>query len=295
VLIRTGADRHRLVLTNHHIVLDGWSLPILLTEIFAGYYGQPLAAPVPYRRFVSWLADRDLDAARAAWAHVLAGLDTPTLVAPAQRLGLGTRDVTTSFVPEETTSAISELARACQTTINVVLQGAWAQVLSWLTGQYDVVFGATVSGRPDEVPGAESMVGLLINTVPVRASITAATTIAELLDQLQSAHNRTLEHQHLALSEIHRLTGQDQLFDTLFIYENYPVDTAAFAGEHELAVTDFTSREYNHYPLTVQALPGRELRLRVEYDTQVFNATKIEKLLRRMQKVLVAMTADTGH
>ena len=100
------------------------------------------------------------------------------------------------------------------------------------------------------------MVGLLINTVPVRATITAATTTADLLDQLQSAHNDTLEHQHLALSEIHRITGHDQLFDTLFVYENYPIDTAALSGADELAITEFTSRESNHYPLTVQAAPG---------------------------------------
>ena len=100
----------------------------------------------------------------------------------------------------------------------------------WLTGQHDVAFGAAVSGRPAEVPGAESMVGLLINTVPVRANITAATTTADLLDQLQNAHNHTLEHQHLALSEIHRVTGHDQLFDTLFVYENYPVDTDRIGG-----------------------------------------------------------------
>ena len=90
-LIRTAPDRHRIVLTNHHIVLDGWSLPILLQEIFAGYYGQRLPAAVPYRRFVTWLADRDLDAAHAAWREVLAGFDTPTLVGPPGRLGLGPR------------------------------------------------------------------------------------------------------------------------------------------------------------------------------------------------------------
>ena len=101
------------------------------------------------------------------------------------------------------------------------------------------------------------MVGLLINTVPVRANLTAATTTADLLDQLHSAHTQTLEHQHLALSEIHRVTGHDQLFDTLFVYENYPVDTTALSGVDELAITEITSRESNHYPLTVQAMPGR--------------------------------------
>ena len=104
-LIRTAADRHRFVLTNHHIVLDGWSLPILLREIFAGYHGQRLPAAASYRRFITWLAGRDLDAARAAWREVLAGFDTPTLVGPPRRLGLGRRGVTSYRVPEETTRA----------------------------------------------------------------------------------------------------------------------------------------------------------------------------------------------
>ncbi|WP_156425323.1 non-ribosomal peptide synthase/polyketide synthase, partial [Mycobacterium sp. GA-1285] len=291
-LLRVAADRHRFVLTNHHIVIDGWSLPILLGEIIAGYYGQPLAAPVSYRRFVSWLADRDLDAARAAWAQVLAGFDTPTLVAGPGRVALGRRAVVSQRVGEQTTAALGELARSQQTTLSTVLQGAFVQVLCELTGQHDVAFGTAVSGRPAEVAGAESMVGLLINTVPVRATLTAATTIAGLLEQLQSAHNLTLEHQHLALSEIHRLTGQDQLFDTLFVYENYPVDTAAVAGEHELAVTEVAVREYNHYPLTVAVAPGPQLGLRVEYDTDVFDVAGVEVLVQRLQRVLVAMTVD---
>ena len=275
--------------------MDGWSLPILLSEIFASYYGQRLPAAVSYRRFVTWLAGRDLDAAHAAWREVLAGFDTPTLVGPPARLGLGRRGVESFRVPEETTRALSELARSCHTTVNTVLQAAFAQLLMWLTGQHDVAFGTAVSGRPAEVVGADSMVGLLINTVPVRATITAATTTADLLDQLHSANNDTLEHQHLALSEIHRITGHDQLFDTLFVYENYPIDTAALSGVDGLAITEFTGREYTHYPLTMQARPGAELGLRVEFDTDVFDAASIEALIERLERVLVAMTADPGQ
>jgi non-ribosomal peptide synthetase component F len=198
-------------------------------------------------------------------------------------------------VSEQTTQALGELARSCHTTVNVVLQAVWAQLLMWLTGRHDVAFGTVVSGRPAEVAGADSMVGLLINTVPVRARITAATTIADLLDQLQCAYNDTLEHQHLALPEIHRVTGHDQLFDTLFVFENYPIDTAALSGVHELAITDVTAREYNHYPLSVQARPGRELGLRVEYDTDVFDTAGIEALIRRLGRVLEAVTADLGQ
>ena len=291
-LVRTGVDRHRFVLTSHHILMDGWSLQILLREIFASYYGHRLSAAVSYRRFVNWLAGRDRGAAQAAWREVLAGFDNPTLVGPPDRLGLGERGAKSFRVPEETTRAISELARSHRTTVSTVLQGAWAQLLMWLTGQHDVVFGAVVSGRPAEVAGAESMVGLLINTVPVRATITAATTSADLLDQLQSAHNHTLEHQHLALSDIHRITGQERLFDTVFVYENYPTDTAALSGVDGLAITEITNRDYYHYPLTIQAVPGRELDLRVQFRTDVFDASTVEALVERLRRVLVAMTAD---
>ena len=293
-LIRTAPERYRVVLTNHHIVLDGWSLPILLQEIFASYYGHRLPAAGSYRRFVNWLAERDLDAAAEAWREVLAGFHTPTLVGPPGRSKLGPRGIASSLVPEATTQAVSELARSCHTTVNTVLQGAWAQVLMSMTGRRDVVFGAAVSGRPAEVAGAESMVGLMINTVPVRATITPGTTIADLLTQLHSAYNDTLDHQHLALKEIHRITGHEQLFDTLFVFENYPIDTTALLHTNGLAITDFTGTESSHYPLTMQARPDRELNLRVEYDSHVFDAASIESLIERFQRALVAMTTDLG-
>ncbi|WP_416349058.1 condensation domain-containing protein, partial [Mycobacterium xenopi] len=294
-LIRVSEHQHRFVLTNHHIVLDGWSKPILLRELFASYHGHRLPAPPPYRSFVRWLADRDRAAAHAAWREVLDGFDTPTLVAPADRKAAGRRGVATYRVPEQTTRALTELARSARVTVNTVLQGAWAQVLIWLTGHHDVAFGTAVSGRPTELAGADSMVGLLINTVPVRARITPETTVADLLDQLQKAHTHTLDHQHLPLGDIHRLTGHDQLFDTLFVYENYPIDTVAISSVNQLAITDYTIREYNHYPLSVAAVPGDEIVLRVEFDTAVFDEARIGKLVERLQRVLVAMTAGAGQ
>ncbi len=293
-LLRTGDDQYRFILTNHHIVLDGWSKPLLLQEIFASYYGAKLPAPVPYRRFVSWLAGQDRGAARAAWREVFDGFDTPTLVGPPQRMGLGPRGVAEFQVSAETTQALSELARSCRTTVSTVLQAAWAQLLMRMTGQPDVAFGTAVSGRPTDLPGAESIVGLMINTVPIRANITAATTVGDLLDQLQKSYTETLEHQYLGLNEIHRITGHDQLFDTMFVYENYPIDTAALSGVQDMTITKFTNREFNHYPLSVQAVPGHELVLRVEYDTDVFDKASIETLVERLRRVLVAMTDDAG-
>ena len=223
---------------------------------------------------------------------MFAGFDTPTLVGPPDRLGLTRQGIRSFRVPADTTRALGELARSRHTTVSTVLQGAWAQLLMCQTGQRDVAFGVPVSGRPAELAGAESMVGLFINTVPVRANISAATTTADLLDQLQRAHTKTFEHQHLALSEIHRITGHDQLFDTLLVFENYPVDSAVFSGIDGLAIAEFTTRESTHYPLTVLAQPGHELGLRVEFDTRSFDAASIDTLIERLQQILVAMTAD---
>ncbi|WP_118914297.1 amino acid adenylation domain-containing protein [Mycobacterium shigaense] len=294
-LVRTAPDRYRFVLTHHHIVLDGWSLPIVLQDIFASYAGQQLPAPVPFRRFVTWLAGRDTEAAAAAWRKVLSGFDTPTLVGPRQAREPGRRGAASFRLPEQTTQALTHLARAHHTTVNTVLQTGWAQLLMSLTGQHDVVFGATVSGRPTDLAGAEAMVGLLINTVPVRARATASTTVGDLLDQLHTAHQHTLEHEHLALNDIHRVTGHDQLFDTLFVYENYPIDAAASASLGELAITGFTSNESTHYPLTLQAAPGTELGLRVEYDSDLFDAESVGALMDRLQRVFTAMLTDPSR
>jgi non-ribosomal peptide synthetase component F len=279
-------------LTNHHIALDGWSLPVLMAEVFAAYYGQRLPAAVPYRRFMGWLADRDLEAARTAWREALNGLQTPTLVDPSGRTGSGPRSVASIRVSEQTTQALGELARSYRTTVSTVLQGAFAQLLMSVTGQRDIAFGSVVSGRPAELVDADSIVGLLINTVPVRASVTATTTTVDLLDQLHNLRNQTIEHEHLGLNEIHRLTGQRRLFDTVFVYENYPTDAARFAGADGLAITNLATRDYYHYPLSIQAVPGPELDLRVQYRADVFEQAEITALITEFEQVLTDMVAD---
>nr|WP_234834970.1 non-ribosomal peptide synthetase [Mycolicibacterium stellerae] len=292
VLIRTADHRHLFVLTNHHIVVDGWSMPVLLREIFACYHGHRLPACGSYRRFITWLAERDLDAAHVAWRQVFKGFDVPTLVGPPDRLGLGPRGSTSFTLSAKITRAVGELARSRHTTASTVLQCAWAQLLISLTGHHDVAFGTTVSGRPPDVAGADSMVGLFINTVPVRATVTSSTTTADLLQQLQDSHNHTLEHHHVALTDIHRVAGHDQLFDTLLVYENFPVDAALLVGDDELSITDITSRESTHYPLVMQASPGDELRISLDYRTDLFDSRTIESLGDRLQVILTAMTAD---
>jgi len=295
MLIRIAPDQHRLVVTNHHIVLDGWSVSVLLQEVFAGYYGQRLPPVVPYRRFISWLAAQDTQAARSAWREALAGFDTPTLVGARDRWGLGPRNVASLRVSSATTLALDELARSHHTTVSTVLQAAWSQLLMSITGESDIAFGVVVAGRPTELAGADSMVGLLINTVPQHVSISADTTTADLLDQLQNGRSRTFEHEHLGLNEIHRITGQRALFDTVFVYENYPTDTSLLSGADGLSVTDVTSRDYYHYPLTIQAVPGSELDLRIQYRTDVFDDNRVQRLIGELDRALVAMASNPAQ
>lgn len=295
LLIHTEAHRYRLVLTNQHIVFDGWSLPIVLSEVFASYDSRALPTPTPYRRFLSWLADRDHAGAKAAWCALLSDLPAPTLVGPPDPFGMTGKALRTAALSAATTAEITRMARLHNTTVSNVLQAAWACVLSWLTGQQDVVFGITVSGRPADLPEMQTMVGLFINTVPVRATFTVDTTTEQLVDQLQTGHNHTVEHQHVPLAELHRITGYPRLFDTLFRYQNYPYDTDNAPGGADLNITDISGYEFTHYPLALIAVPGPELELRVEFATDVFPAARIEALIEQLGQILAMMAAHPGR
>ena len=187
-LARIGEDRHRLVMTIHHVVLDGWSFQCCCRRSSPASWGSacpqrcPTAGSSPGWPAAIWIA------ARAAWLRVLDGFDIPTLVAPPQRLAVGARATIIHGV-RRNNQGYQRARPPARTTVTTVLQAAWAQLLTWLTGHHDVAFGTTVSGRSAEVVGAESMVGLLINTIPVRARLTTTTTTMDLLNQLQGGHN----------------------------------------------------------------------------------------------------------
>ncbi|MFF4082533.1 amino acid adenylation domain-containing protein [Streptomyces sp. NPDC001777] len=291
--IRLGDGRHRIVLTNHHILLDGWSMPLLVAELFRLYAHRTLGAaappaPTPYREFLSWVAGRDAAAARTAWAKALDGLEGPTILAPAGPAGR-------SAVPEQVivgittglTDALTARARELGVTLSTVLQGAWGLLLAALSGRDDVVFGGTVSGRPAEIPGIESMVGLFINTLPVRVRIEPAETLGELLGRLQAQQAELLDHQHIGLTEIQQLTGCAPLFDTITVLENYPLDAEAMREPAPgLTIGAVDGRDATHYPLTLAGLPGEELHLRLGYRSDLYGESEARDLVARLIRVL---------
>ncbi|MFD8530672.1 amino acid adenylation domain-containing protein, partial [Streptosporangium canum] len=284
-LVRLDADRHRLILTNHHILFDGWSTPLLAAELFALYTGaEPPAAP-PYKGYLDWLARQDHTAAVEAWDRALEGLDDPTLVAPHAPADPVPPGRVTAELADGPTRALTTLARTHSTTLNTVMQAAFGLLLAQLTGGDDVVFGGTVSGRPPELPGVERMVGLFINTLPVRVRLRPAESVGDLLRRLRDEQAELLAHHHLGLTEIRRGT----LFDTLLVMENYPLDPRTAIGDLRLTSADVA--DATHYPITLLVIPGERLRFRLQYRPDVFTEEEAEGLLDRFRRLLTTLAA----
>ncbi|WP_409055755.1 amino acid adenylation domain-containing protein [Streptomyces sp. SYP-A7185] len=298
LLIRVGERGHRLVMTSHHILMDGWSAPLLLDELSAIYAAggdaSGLAPVTSYREYLAWLARQDKEAARAAWQAELAGADAPTLVVgPANPTHGDTPPRKRSaHLTGETTGALAALARAHGLTTNTVVQGAWALVLARLAGRTDVVFGATVAGRPPELPGADSMIGLFINTLPVRVRADGARPLLDLLRELQDRQSALLAHQHLGLAEIQQLAGPGAGFDTLLVYENYPRPPGHDPAPDALSLTTEESRQATHYPLSVGVVPGDRLRVDVTYRPDVVDEAVGDALAGLLVRVLHRIVED---
>ncbi|MEO3845934.1 amino acid adenylation domain-containing protein [Streptomyces sp. B22F1] len=297
VLVRLGEERHRLVMTTHHILMDGWSMPVLLGELSAVYEAggdaSALKRTASYRDYLAWLGRQDKDAAREAWRAELAGVDEPTLVVPADpgRPAVLPKQ-TEARLGREATAALGAWARGRGLTVNTVVQGAWALVLARLARRSDVVFGATVAGRPPELPGVESMVGLFINTLPVRVRLDGGQRVVDLLADVQRRQSALMGHQHLGLQEIQKLGGAGATFDTLIVYENYPRPPEDTGGRDALSIDVLDSREATNYPLTLGVDVTDQLEVRLTYRPDLFGAGEAEGLARRLVRVLEGVVAD---
>ncbi|MGH3655922.1 MAG: non-ribosomal peptide synthetase, partial [Micromonosporaceae bacterium] len=301
MVIKVGPDQHRLVMSNHHIVFDGWSTPVLMRDLFSLYasHGDATSLPAvrPYRDFLVWLSGQDRTAALGAWAQALHGVEGPTLLAPDRRAGgAALPDRVVATVPPELTTRLTRLARTSGVTMNTLVQAGWGIVLARLTGCSDVVFGATVSGRPHQLPGVESMVGLFINSIPVRVRLDPAESVADLLARVQSEQTLLLDHQYIGLTEIQRRIGVRELFDTLTVYESFPFDAGAItaaqqaAGLHSTAVDRPIS---THYPLTLMVSPEEGcLSLVLQYRPDVFDKAAVQTTAARLLRVLEEMVAS---
>ncbi|WP_367129333.1 amino acid adenylation domain-containing protein [Saccharothrix sp. HUAS TT1] len=290
-------DRHVLVLTYHHIVLDGWSVRLLVDELFTLYErgGDDSALPPApaYRDFLDWLARQDREAAVSAWREALRDVDHSAHVAPVDP----TRpprwpEAVTTDVPEDLTAALAALASRAGVTAHTAIQCAWALLLGELTGGSDVVFGITTSGRSADVPGVEDMVGLLINTVPVRVALRPEESAAALLARVHREQAALLEHQHLGLAEIQAAAGVGELFDTHLLFENHSGAAASHRGPGGELEVSVDGADATHYPLSLTAGMGSRLHLRLEHLPELFDRDAARNLLDRFTRLLGALVAD---
>ncbi len=302
-LIQTSAETYSLIWTKHHLILDGWSTGIVLQQIWHRYHqlatnGAPAKLQGSmYRSYIAWLQQQDLAAAETFWRQTLQGFTAPTRLRIERQM---TANSTVAY-PEQalklsqaTTAALHAIARHHQLTLNTLLQGAWAILLSRYSGELDVLFGATVAGRPPDLSGIESLVGLLINTLPVRVMVSPEMPLVSWLQQLQTQQVEARQYEHTTLIQIQGWSEVPRgmpLFDTLLVVENYPVDSALVGSDStaNLAITNVRAIEQTNYPLTVVAEVGDELALRTSYDPERFAADAIARLLGHWQTLLTAI------
>ncbi|MFE9428493.1 non-ribosomal peptide synthase/polyketide synthase [Kitasatospora sp. NPDC006697] len=300
LLARLGDRSVRVLWSFHHLLLDGWSLFQVLADVFAQHADPAAPAPErrPYRDYSAWLAEQDGAAAEQHWRQRLAGLAEPTPLPYDREPRESHRAESTAAVrtalTEPATRALEELARSAGLTVNTLVQGAWAILLSRQSGHSEVVFGTTTAGRPPELPGADTMTGLFIATLPTRAAVPVHGSALDWLRQLQQDQSEDRRFGHLSLGRIQagtELPERATLFDSIVVFENYPVDED-LAAAHGLRLTGLDGVETTNYPLALVAYPGRTLGLRLGYDPRLLDAGTVERLAEYLTVLLTGLAAD---
>ncbi len=311
-LIRVADDTFYLLWSCHHLLLDGWSIALVLRDVFRLYEaarrGQALRLEParPYGDYIEWLQGQDQAAAEAFWRATLKGFRAPTpLIGGAPPATSGTAPIfheQQTQLSAEATAELRALARQHQLTLNTLFLGAWALLLSQYSGEDDIVFGATVSGRPADLNGFETMVGLFINTLPVRVSVDRAMPVPAWLKQLQEHQFELRRYEYSALMEVQSWSevprnpdvgkGGLPLFESIVVFENYPIDRSLGELAGSLEVEHVYSHQQANYPLAIMAIPAAELHLRLSYDAQRFDAGTIARMLGHLQTILQGMAAQ---
>src|ERR1041385_769363 len=303
ILIRTGEDSYQFIWCYHHLLIDGWCHVIILREVFAYYealrQGQPLELkPVrPYRDYIAWLQQQDRAAAEAYWREHLRGFTTPTplgidrprRVQTAQPLYVHQEQL----MGAELAEAVQQMGRHYRLTTNTIVQSAWALLLARYSRQPEVVYGVTVSGRPGELSGVEQMVGLFINTLPVRVRVDEREEVKEWLKRQQAEQVELRQYEYSALVEVQGWSEVEPghpLFESMVVFENYPFDSSLQLQDQHVVIRDIESRSTMDFPLTLTAVLRSELLLQITYDRRRFDDASVTRMLQHLRTLLRAMT-----
>lgn len=305
-LIRVADDTYEFVWSFHHLLIDGWSWPILCKEVFAFYSALLkgkylyLNTPRPYRYYINWLQQQDLRAAEIFWRQQLHGFTSPT------RLLLDRGEAHNLQQPKTyheqhcclsatITAALQSQAQQYHLTLSTFVQAAWAILLGRYTDESELVFGATVSGRPPTLSGVESMVGLFINTLPIRVKVPTATPLWQWLRQLQTQQVERSQYSWCPLVEIQAISEippEFPLFESIVVFDNYPQDTSLSNLGKSIKITKRRVIEQTNYPLTIIAVPGQELSLRILYDGSRFDQETINRMIGHLVTLLEGTIAN---
>ena len=296
---RTGAHSHHLVLTHHHILLDGWSTSRLLGEVLQRYAGQVPREPAGrYRDYLAWLQQRDPEANEGFWRERLRALEEPTRLIqalPASAATVTGHGDCHCGLSLTATQRLVELARRQRVTVNTLIQATWAILLQRYTGQDAVCFGATMAGRPTDLPGVETQLGLFINTLPVLVTLQPQQQVQALLQDVQALNLALREHEYTPLHQVQRWAGLGgaALFDSLLVFENYPVAEALQQGlPAGLRVGAIHNHEQTNYPLTLAVSLGDTLDLHLRYSRSLVCAAAVEALARQFLHLLESVIAS---
>ncbi|RKH35462.1 amino acid adenylation domain-containing protein [Corallococcus praedator] len=303
-VVRVEEEEYRFLWSHHHLVMDGWSVGLMLQQVFACYAAltegrEPsLPRPPAWRDYMAWVQRQDLSLAEAFWRKELAGFTTPTPLPGARPVAPGVEAAVTGeeklWLSQEATASLQSFARRNAVTLNTLAQGAWALLLGRYAGEEDVVFGATVSGRPVDLPDAESMVGLFINSLPIRVGLPSGEAVVPWLQKLQARQLELRRYEHSPLVQVKGWSEVPRglpLFDSLLIFENYPLDTSLGQNVPGLEVRDVESQEQGNYPLIAYVVPGEKLRLSLAYAPALLGAEMVARLLEHWRVLLEGLAS----
>ncbi|HEY9405348.1 MAG TPA: amino acid adenylation domain-containing protein [Pyrinomonadaceae bacterium] len=304
-LIRLDANLYQFVWSHHHLLTDGWCLPILLKEAMDIYEGLSaghhtrLDKRRPFRDYIEWLARQDEDAAASFWRDNLEGFTSPTPLGiervsaePEQARRFPTCSLNLSA---ETTRLLQRLAQSRRLTLSILVQGAWSVLLSRYSDSTDVVYGATVSGRPPEIADVDSMIGLFINTLPVRVKVFDDEPVVEFLTRLQNEQIAREPFAHAPLARIQtwsQVAAPDPLFESVVVFENYPMDESLGQVGGSFTVREFELFEQTNLPITLMTAPAESLPLKIAYDSQRFDHESVGRMLAHLAHLLASLADD---
>jgi len=305
-LIRLEEERYCFVRSYHHILIDAWCMSLMLVELMDNYkalsLGQrptQLLAP-QFQSYIAWLQKRDQDAAKQFWQRYLHGISESTpfnvdnILLNADEGETGVDDAIV-FLSTQNTQKLTTMAQQYRVTPNTFVQAAWALMLSRYSGRGEVVFGVTVSGRPAELSGSEDMLGVFINTLPLRVAVNATLTVAEFLSGLLRQNIELRQYEYSQLVQIQRwseIPREQPLFESLLVFENYPVDPGLRSSESPLNIVDVATRTHTNYPLNGMVIPGEQLYLQITYHKNRFEKAVVDRMLGHFRNLLEAMIAN---